>query len=61
MLSEFARVAGKFILVTVPNGENLEKNATVCGACRTHFHIWVRLPVYTAELTERLFLGFNSN
>lgn len=58
-LTELARVAGKYILITVPNGENLEENTAVCGACGAHFHIWGHMRTYTPELMERLFSGFD--
>jgi hypothetical protein len=58
-LTELARVAGRHILITVPNGENLEENTAVCGACRAHFHIWGHVRTYTPELMERLFSGFD--
>jgi SAM-dependent methyltransferase len=58
-LTELARVAGKYILITVPNGENLDENTAVCGACGAHFHIWGHVRTYTPELMQRLFSDFD--
>ena len=58
MLSELARVSAKYILITVPNEENLEENTALCGACGEHFHIWGHMRTYTSENMGRLFAGF---
>ena len=58
MLGELARVAGRYILTTVPNCEDLQENTALCAACGAHFHIWSHMRAYTPELMESLFPGF---
>ena len=59
VLGELARVSSKYILITVPNGENLDENTALCAACGGHFHVWGHMRAYTSEIMERLFAGFS--
>lgn len=57
-LSEIARVAGRFILVSVPNHENLRANATRCPACGHEYHRALHQRSYRQRDLEGLFDGF---
>jgi SAM-dependent methyltransferase len=57
-LTELARVADRYILVTVPNRENLTEQLARCGACGHTFHIWGHARAYTPATLANLFLGF---
>jgi len=57
-LSEIARVARRFILVTVPNKENLTVNLTRCPSCGKQYHRAWHIRSFRPEDMERLFEGF---
>jgi SAM-dependent methyltransferase len=57
-LQEMARVAGKYILITVPNRENLEENTAVCPDCGVRFHVWGHQRAYAPRDLTNLFRGF---
>ena len=60
VLSELARVAGRYVLVTVPNRENLTEQQAKCGACGRTFHIWGHARAYTRAKVNQLFPGFQA-
>ena len=57
-LGEIARVAGKHILITVPNRENLALDVTRCPECGATFHAFYHLRSYGPEKLRPLFDGF---
>jgi SAM-dependent methyltransferase len=57
-LQEMARVAQRYILVTVPNNENLNENIAVCPACGSRFHVWGHRRTYTSTELAKVFSGF---
>jgi len=58
VLKEISRVAKDFILITVPNGENLTENEAVCSSCGSRFHIWGHLRSYAPQTLNGLFRPF---
>jgi SAM-dependent methyltransferase len=58
VLQEMVRVTQKYILVTVPNDENLDENIAVCPACGSRFHVWGHRRKYTTRELGKLFSGF---
>jgi SAM-dependent methyltransferase len=60
VLCEMARVADRYIIVTVPNRENLDENTAMCPTCGRRFHVWGHLRSYSPQLLQGLFPGFKS-
>ncbi len=58
VLEELVRVADRYIVITVPNGENLNEVSARCGACGSRFHVWGHVRSYTPDVLEALFVGF---
>ena len=58
VLGEMSRVAGRYILITVPNSENLQEHKAACAVCGSKFHVWGHLRSYTSKVLEGLFDGF---
>jgi hypothetical protein len=58
VLKEISRVAKDFILITVPNEENLAENQAVCSSCNSRFHIWGHLRSYSPQTLKTLFRPF---
>jgi SAM-dependent methyltransferase len=58
VLKEFSRVADRFILITVPNKENLSENMALCPSCGSHFHVWGHQRSYSIPTLENLFDQF---
>jgi SAM-dependent methyltransferase len=56
-IAEISRVAKKYILVTVPNAENLVEQQARCR-CGTTFHTWGHERQFTAKSLRRMFPGF---
>jgi ubiquinone/menaquinone biosynthesis C-methylase UbiE len=54
-LSELARVSKKYIIVSVPFKEQIEKNTTQCPKCKTIFNADLHLRSYTDEDIKTLF------
>ncbi len=48
-ISEFKRIAQKYIFITVPNNENLPKNYIKCPKCMDIFHSYGHLNSFTAQ------------
>jgi SAM-dependent methyltransferase len=59
VLKEFSRVADKFILITVPNKENLSENIALCPACGSLFHVWGHQRSYSIPRFKNLFDRFH--
>lgn len=59
-LSEIARVAGRYILVSVPDRENLKINFTRCPACGKEYHRNLHQRSYQAADLHGLFEGFTT-
>jgi SAM-dependent methyltransferase len=57
-IAEIARVAGRYVLVSVPNRENLKANMTKCPACGGEYHRNLHQRSYRRGDLERLFPGF---
>jgi SAM-dependent methyltransferase len=57
-VEEIARVADQYILITVPNSENLEENFAQCTTCGSRFHLWGHQRSYTPAALRTLFAGF---
>jgi cyclopropane fatty-acyl-phospholipid synthase-like methyltransferase len=55
---EIARVAGKYIIVTVPNNQDLEKTQTQCPACKTRFDPDLHMRSFTTEAVRDLFIEY---
>ena len=58
VLAEMSRITGRYVLITVPNSENLQEHTAACGACGSKFHIWGHVRSYTSAVMESLFAGF---
>jgi glycosyltransferase involved in cell wall biosynthesis/SAM-dependent methyltransferase len=54
-LKELARVAAKYLMVTVPNNEQLEANLTQCAACGAIYHVNWHQRSYDIEKLRTLF------
>jgi 2-polyprenyl-3-methyl-5-hydroxy-6-metoxy-1,4-benzoquinol methylase len=54
---EMARVARKYILITVPNRENLAENTALC-ACGARFHLWGHYRSYQSSDMIGMFEGY---
>lgn len=59
-LSEIARVAGGYILISVPNRENLKANLTRCPACGREYHRNLHERSYQPRDLAGLFEGFET-
>ena len=58
-IREFARVASKYILITVPNREVMREHLALCAGCGCKFHIWGHARSYTIRELKNLFSGFS--
>jgi SAM-dependent methyltransferase len=59
VLKEMSRVADKFILITVPNQENLSENMALCPSCGSRFHVWGHQRSYSIPGLKALFDQFH--
>jgi len=57
-LREFNRVAGRAILLTVPNQERMREHMGRCGDCGNYFHIWEHHRRFTPADLRALFPDF---
>ncbi len=57
-LSEIQRVAGRYIIISIPNEENLEKNTTVCPCCSFKFNAFHHVRSYSPREIQTLFPRF---
>jgi len=53
-LSELARISKKYIIISVPYAENLEKNHTQCPQCKTLFNADLHLRNFSEETMRQL-------
>lgn len=58
-LKELGRVSNKYILLTVPNNENLDLNLRICPQCKCHFHPYNHVRSFTKEALSLLFSEYN--
>jgi SAM-dependent methyltransferase len=54
-ITELKRTAGKYLVISVPNGENLRASYASCPQCGTVFHAWHHLQSFTPERMLNLF------
>ncbi len=54
-IKEMKRVSRKYIFLTFPNNENIEKKVTMCPNCKTAFNISYHLRTLNAKIIEELF------
>jgi len=57
-LREICRVAGRWLLITVPHDEDLKRVHIVCPACQCAFHPNYHVRSFTASALSDLFEGF---
>lgn len=57
-LAEMARVASRFILITVPNEQDLESSLVTCPECWCRFEPTGHVRSFTCDSLGRLFEGF---
>ena len=58
-LNEISRVSKKYIIITVPNNEDLSKHHIECPGCKTKFHISLHLRSFNKETMQNLFSDNN--
>ncbi|HVA64428.1 MAG TPA: class I SAM-dependent methyltransferase [Terriglobales bacterium] len=58
VLRELARTAGRYLLISVPNRENLREHTMCCQACGARFHAWGHQRSYSPAGLRHLFPGF---
>jgi SAM-dependent methyltransferase len=58
-LKELSRTAKKYIIISVPYAEDLQKSFTQCPKCLTSFSRELHLRSYTDEIIENLFINHN--
>lgn len=56
-ISEIIRLTKKYVLITVPNNENLNQSAIKCPVCNKLFHVVGHLQTFTGKDIVRLFGG----
>lgn len=57
-LNEIERVAKDYILISVPNNENLDKEIIKCPKCGCSFHKWRHLRSFDEKKLNRIFKNF---
>ncbi len=60
VLQELARASARYVLITVPNSENLHENTARCAKCGSRFHLWGHLRSYTPEKLKFMLPGFEA-
>jgi SAM-dependent methyltransferase len=58
-LAEMERVAAKYVIITVPNNENLRGSSTFCPACGCFFHPGRHVRSFDRQKLGRLFQQFS--
>ncbi len=58
-LSELARISKKYVIISVPYDENLEKNHTQCPQCKSLFNADLHLRNYSDKKMEHLLEELN--
>ena len=56
-VKEIKRISKKYILITVPNSENLDQNLVKCSKCQKLFHSYGHLRSFNEEMLIGLFGG----
>jgi SAM-dependent methyltransferase len=57
-VKEMERVSKKYILISVPNNENLEREMITCPECGCSSHLWRHLRSFNEERLRNLFKDF---
>lgn len=57
-LEELQRISGKYILITVPNRENLIAGQMRCAKCDSQYHLWNHLNSFDEFKLRSLFTDF---
>ncbi len=57
-LEEIQRVAGQYILISVPFKEDLDRGNAKCPACECVFNIWGHLRSFTNSFLDEMFSNF---
>lgn len=57
-IQEMERVSTKYILISVPNNENLDFGMVKCPKCSCSFHIWRHLRSYNFNKLKEIFKSF---
>jgi len=57
-ISELQRVSKKYILITVPNKESLERSLVVCQKCHCWFNPSLHMRSFDNKIMEKLFQDF---
>jgi len=57
-IEEIQRLSSKYILISVPFGENLYENSTKCNKCRKLFHMNLHFQSYSKKRLASLFPDF---
>ncbi len=58
-LSELVRISNKYVIISVPYDENLEKNHTQCPQCKSLFNADLHLRKFSDESIRQLLAGHN--
>lgn len=58
-VNEIKRIANRYILITVPNNEDLRKRYAKCINCGTEFHLYGHLRSFTVKRLSKLFPGYS--
>jgi len=58
-INEIERVARKYIILSVPNRENLNQALLECPICRYRFHLYGHSRSFSALILKTLFRGFD--
>ncbi|MCD4795134.1 MAG: class I SAM-dependent methyltransferase [Bacteroidales bacterium] len=58
-LNELVRVSNKYVLISVPLNEKIDKNVTKCPICKTIFNVDLHLRNYNNNDLQILFSDFN--
>jgi len=58
-LQEMERVAAKYLIVTVPNNEDIRRALVICPWCGCVFHPWRHLRSFNLKRIKGLFSGFS--
>jgi ubiquinone/menaquinone biosynthesis C-methylase UbiE len=57
-INELDRITKKYVLVTVPNQEFLQKNNVICPKCKSVFNAAYHLRSFNLEILSKLFSGY---
>lgn len=57
-ITEIKRISKRYILISVPNKENLRKRYTKCNVCGLEFHIYCHLMSFNLNKLARYFDGY---